>query len=79
MEICSNMLEIISFLYSLKPIFIAKVKDHKYPSYMKTRFSQKPKMVSGKANPLVQRFSHLLEGFKRPLINEFTPLEYLLI
>jgi len=46
--------------------------------YMKTRFCQKLKIISGKANPLIQRFSHLLIGFNRPLINEFTPLEYLL-
>jgi len=47
--------------------------------YMKTRFCQKLKMVIGRANLLIQQFSHLLVGFKSPLINEFTPLEYLLI
>ena len=35
--------------------------------------------VSAKAKPLIKLFLHLLVGFKRPLINEFTPSEYLLI
>jgi len=34
--------------------------------YTKTRFFQKLKMVLGKVNLLIQRFSHVLEGFRRP-------------
>ena len=68
---------------SIIPVFAKLLERLMYDRIMsllyENKIFQKVKMVSGKANPLIQWFSHLLVGFKRPLINEFTPLEYLLI
>jgi len=69
----------ISIIHVLAKLLERLMYNRKCLFYMKTRFCQKLKMVSGKANPLIQQFSHLLVGFRRPLINKFTPLEYLLI